>query len=606
MDRKTVDRVRISEVRIKNFRLLQRLWLPLGHLTVLIGPNNSGKTAFLQALAVALGEQRSQVEDLYVGPAGTPAESFSIDLLIHPAQGEEFGEDLRDLFADAIQIPPKGSEYVALRTSGAPDIRRGGILLRRSFLKGWERTPADGTAITELKKPGISREVLELFSYNFLDARRDIVDQLHGRATYWGKLAGSLDIETGLRQEIEASLETLSEKIIKGSAVLEHVRTEIDRITEALTPGSPGVDIEPLPARVEDLARGMDVRLRAPGSAAISMARQGMGTRSLAALTIFSAFVKIRISGGPAALTVLALEEPEAHLHPQAQRAVFDLACSVPGQRILSTHSPYVTSIADVFDFRVFRRVGSYAQVLWVEKTKVDGTPTFNVEEIEKVRRFVQRRHGEILFARLALFVEGETEEYAIPIFAEHHWQRSIHDQGVSLINAEGAEKYKHYVILLDKLAIPWLILSDGDSGGVSGIANLGKAIGRELDASCPQVVMLPTKPQGLAFEEYLLSEGFRPQIERAIQATCGANALEEYRHLNDRQPKKRGVLRDYRSHGWEDRLVLDFMSANKTLLGGAIAQEICAEKDPQGDPRLPAKVLELFQRVDRILAGEV
>src|SRR4029077_6400448 len=110
-------------------------------------------------------------------------------------------------------------------------------------------------------------------------------DQLQGRATYWGKLAGSLDIKDHLREEIELALGDLGKKIIAGSSVLDEVRSEIDRITEALTPGSPGVDIEPLPARVEDLARGMDVRLRAPGSAAISMARQGMGTRSLAALT---------------------------------------------------------------------------------------------------------------------------------------------------------------------------------------------------------------------------------------------------------------------------------------------------------------------------------
>jgi len=601
VETKTAARVRITEVRIQNFRLLRELWLPLGDLTVLIGPNNAGKTAFLQALAVALGEHRSQVEDLYVAPGGAPAESFSIDLLVQPAHGEEFEEDLRDLFADAIQIPPKGAEHIALRTSGAPDVRRGGILLRRSFLKGWERTPRDSAATTELKKPGVSREVLELFSYNFLDARRDIVDQLHGRATYWGKLAGSLDIEPGLRQEIEASLETLSGKIVKGSTVLEHVRTEIDRITEALTPGSPGVDIEPLPARIEDLARGMDVRLRAPGSAAISMAHQGMGTRSLAALTVFSAFVKIRMAGGPAALAILALEEPEAHLHPQAQRAVFDLACSIPGQRVLSTHSPYVTSIADIFDFRVFRRIGPSTQALWVEKKKIDGSPNFNAEELEKVRRFVQRRHGEILFSRLALFVEGETEENAIPVFAEHYWKRSIHDLGISLINAEGAENYKHFVVLLDRLKIPWLILSDGDSGGVSGIANLGKALGKNLDGSCPEVVMLPTEPQGLAFEEYLLSEGFRPQIEQAIQGICGIDALEGYKRLNDGQPKKRGLLRDYRSAGWEERLALDFMSANKAMLGDAIARAICT-----GSQQLPAKVLEIFQRVDKILAGEV
>jgi putative ATP-dependent endonuclease of the OLD family len=604
-----MNNLRIAEVRIQNFRLLQDLWLPLGELTVLIGPNNSGKTAFLQALAVALGEQRAHVEDLYIDPSSVLAESFTIDLLIHPAQGEEFLEELRDLFADAVQIPVEktGTEYIALRTFGAPDTRRGGILLRRSFLKGWTHTGSESTGVSELKKPGVSREILELFSYNFLDARRDIVDQLQGRATYWGKLAGSLDIQDQLREEIEAALGTLGEKIIKGSSVLEQVRSEIDRITEALTPGSPGVDIEPLPARVEDLARGMDIRLRAPGSAAISMSRQGMGTRSLAALTVFSAFVKIRMAEGTA-LTLLALEEPEAHLHPQAQRAVFTLACSIQGQRILSTHSPYVSEIADVFDFRIFRRNGPTSQALWVEKKKGEGNPTFTPEEHEKVRRFVQHRHGEILFARLALFVEGDTEEYAIPIFAAHHWKdhgrRNIHDQGISLINAEGAQSYKHFVVLLEKLGIPWVILSDGDAEGIKGVSATGKAIGRPLDATSPEVVMLPTAPKGLAFEEYLIHEGFRHQIEKAIQVTCGGPALEEYKDRNHGQRKKGGGLRDYLSPGSEDQLVLDFMADHKALLGGPIAQAICNEEDPQAT-RVPSKVLELFRRIDKILSGE-
>jgi ABC-type molybdenum transport system ATPase subunit/photorepair protein PhrA len=72
VETKATARIRIAEARIQNFRLLRELWLPLGDLTVLIGPNNAGKTAFLQALAVALGELRSQVEDLYVGPGSQP------------------------------------------------------------------------------------------------------------------------------------------------------------------------------------------------------------------------------------------------------------------------------------------------------------------------------------------------------------------------------------------------------------------------------------------------------------------------------------------------------------------------------------------------------
>jgi putative ATP-dependent endonuclease of the OLD family len=601
----TMNYLRIAEIRIENFRLLRDLWMPLADLTVLIGANNSGKTALLQALGVALGEQRAGVDDLHLDVQGNRSECFVVDLLVHPGIGEEFTESVRDLFADAIQLPLDGAEFVAIRTYCAPDIRRGGIWPRRSFLKGWARTAKDAANLSEIKRPVVTREVLDLFSYNFLDARRDIVDQLQGRATYWGKLAGSLDIDEHLRGEIEVALNDLSEKIVKGSAVLEQVRSEIDLITEALTPGSPGVNIEPLPAKVEDLARGMDVSLQAPGSAAIPMSRQGMGTRSLAALTVFSAFVKIRTASGPTALTVLALEEPEAHLHPQAQRAVFELASTIQGQRILSTHSPYVTGVADVFDFRVFRRLGPVTQVCWVDRNTRAGARTFTPDELEKIRRFVQLRHGEVLFARMVILVEGETEEAAMPVFARNYWRlKNIHDRGISLVNAEGAQNYKHYVVLLARLGIPWIILADGDTEGQKGVAAVGVAIGRPLQLTSPEVVMLPTESDGFAFEAYLLSEGFESQIQKAIETVFGDSALEEYRIQHQGMKKKGGGTRDYHSDGWKQRLIYDFMMGNKARLGAAVAEEISREVDSSGPPKLPVKVLELFNRIDVLLDG--
>ena len=52
--------MRISTLRIENFRSIKSLDLKLGETTVFIGPNNAGKTAILDAVRIALTRRWGQ------------------------------------------------------------------------------------------------------------------------------------------------------------------------------------------------------------------------------------------------------------------------------------------------------------------------------------------------------------------------------------------------------------------------------------------------------------------------------------------------------------------------------------------------------------------
>ena len=79
----------LAAVRVEGFRLLRDVSLALKpSTTVLLGENNSGKTSFLEALAVAFGQRQPQKEDIFSGPDGV-ATCFQIDLRIQPA-GKQF------------------------------------------------------------------------------------------------------------------------------------------------------------------------------------------------------------------------------------------------------------------------------------------------------------------------------------------------------------------------------------------------------------------------------------------------------------------------------------------------------------------------------------
>ena len=50
--------IKVTDVRVSNFRALKNVEVYLGDLTILLGANNAGKTSFLDALYAAIGAGR--------------------------------------------------------------------------------------------------------------------------------------------------------------------------------------------------------------------------------------------------------------------------------------------------------------------------------------------------------------------------------------------------------------------------------------------------------------------------------------------------------------------------------------------------------------------
>jgi putative ATP-dependent endonuclease of the OLD family len=595
-----VPNLRVAEIRIQDFRTIKDLWMPLRSSLVLLGENNAGKTSFLGALDIALGSARAREEDFRRDSTGTAADRFVIDVRFEPRTGDDFDDATAQVLGNGpVQLKGNEPPFFAIRSKGEVDPKRGELTLKRTFLKGWARDRVEGEKIAELASTQVSREHRYLVTFNLLDARRDAVEQLRNRRTFWGQIVADLRLSGEVRKEVESALATLGAKLKAGSAPLAALQTELQDIRQVIAHPKLDVEVAALPVDVEDLLRAMDLLLTEAGQTALPIAVQGMGTRSLSALLIFRAYVRsvLATAAGAGTLSVAAFEEPEAHLHPQAQRAVLSVIRQIPGERIISTHSPYVASAADVFDVRVFRRDADGTKTSWVSETDASGAPTFDNEQLAHLRRFVQLRHGEVLFARVVGLFEGDTEDAAFPVLARSHWSGGPDSLGISLINVGGAGNYKHIAKALTALSIPWVVFSDGDQAAKNGLAAAGKAIGCTLDATCADVVMLPN---GHDFEAYLLAEGFRSVAEKAIDSFFGTTALADYKQKNHGQTAKGGGTRDYVSADWEGRLVHDFMDRHKGTYGAALAEHIVAAG------KLPTRVKDYFQRIDAILGRQV
>lgn len=592
--------VLMANVRVQDFRGLSDMVTSLDPLTVFVGENNSGKTSILQALAVFFGAARATEDDLHVDATGKRATKFVIDVRFVPGDGLKFAPDVEARLVGRIQFPSDTTDphYFTMRVIGAVAKDGTGIDLERRFVAGWAETRAPAAALRELtERPG--REHLALVQFFMLDARRDLVEELRTRTSHWGRLLADLGLDPADHTDIEKALEEVGARIVASSPVLESVKTGLGGVKDALGASVSDVAIAPVPGRVDDLSRAVDVMIKRPHGAALPLRLQGQGSRSLAAVMVFESFVRRRVTlGGPVSpLVVAAFEEPEAHLHPQAHRAMLGLIAKLDGQKLVSTHSPHVVRVADIHSIRsISRGVTGVPQCKAVPR-KSNGGPTFTDGELVNVRRFVQRNNGEILFARAVVVIEGDTEDFALPVFARHHWGKDHSLLGLSFAHTDGAGNGKHVVRILEWLGVPWVLMADSDPKGVDGVNAISQALGRSLTAD--EVVQLP----GCAgFDEYLVDAGYRGPIETAIAEHYGVNELANCKAQWDGQPGKGGVKRDYQSQGWEDRLVKEFCRLKKGTIGEILAAGIIRDAPKSQLPPLPPRVLDVFNRVDKWL----
>ena len=155
-------------------------------------------------------------------------------------------------------------------------------------------------------------------------------------------------------------------------------------------------------------------------------------------------------------VTILAVEEPESHLHPVLQRLIYrEVLHKSESSVIFTTHSPYITAVAPL-DTIVHCRYDK-------GETKVFSTANLAMDPMDKtdLERYLDAKRGEIYFGKGVLLVEGITEEYIVTRAAELQGTH-LDDIGVVICNVNSTN-FKPYVQLLEKLSIPWCLITDGD-----------------------------------------------------------------------------------------------------------------------------------------------
>lgn len=446
----------IAEIRIENFRLFasgdRAFTLPLiPGLTALIGQNDAGKTAVVDALRLVLGTRDQDVlridpMDFHQStPDGQRAEQIVIRLTFRgltTADRGAFAEFLTYETAAGMTDTVLIVTWVAKRNSKESSSRR--------VLPPEWRTGAKGDG------PLLDMGARSLLMATYLRPLRDAERAMSaGRGSRLSQILQHTkeirDTGNPFNKLADPPEDPSTLSVLGLGDYASHLFGESDGIKQArkrlndeyLKPlsfandllhariGVAGAQEDGL--RLRQLLEKLELTLTA--SADIdSVHTRGLGSNNL----LFMACELLLLATESDGFPLLLIEEPEAHLHPQRQlRLMSFLQEQVEkkrsdGQRIqiiVTTHSPNLASELQLGNLVLIE--GARAFPLSQGKTKL------SVSDYRFLERFLDVTKANLFFARAVLVVEGDAENILLPVIARL-LGRDFHHHGVSVVNVGG------------------------------------------------------------------------------------------------------------------------------------------------------------------------
>jgi putative ATP-dependent endonuclease of OLD family len=521
--------MKLKTVYIKNFRNLKNVSVPIDDTTVLIGQNNTGKTAFIEALKITLEEKKSRTPfseyDYHVSPNETENnENIVIEMW--------FKEETEDEWPESILQELKEIINLNLDTNSLKSI---GLRVVSNYNTETKQYSSDWYFVDELgeSKTLLRRSYLYIFNnyvkLYYIDALRDSERSFSQNSKFWGGILKDLEIDEDLLEEIQKTIMEQNNKLLSSDPRIGEVLNIISN-SQRIMGKKTGqeANVRPLPIVPWEMMSKSELLIKEnEKSSTLPLSSQGQGIQSLSVLFLFQAYLDIFLKPNHEEYTeaILTIEEPEAHLHPHAIRALTNYLIKGDGQRIITTHSPYFIQNVNLENIRVFRRTRSQSKVLYLKRQftakipfeedlikfvngikeyeyhesneililngkmssknyesllKFGGTDEVknNIkdmyfqsqlyllpDELEKISTFVNRMRGDIVFAKGWFLCEGQSD-YEYYNFHSQLLNYPFDENGISIIDYQNNGSPSIFIKIAECFDIPWVFTFDNDDGG--------------------------------------------------------------------------------------------------------------------------------------------
>lgn len=545
--------MKLTQLRIQNFRACRDISLDLCGMHALVGANNAGKSTVLRALdflfnpsTKSLNEESFWNKDtsLEIRVEGvfsdlTDAEKETLngylkpDDTFHMARSAKMGAKGSDSDSDAEQGEDKlgiGQHYK--KPIPEPEWLQEGNINGASIREWWKskeqltvcgvsfadflnttKAPTVGdwkekakefVAANDKKVPmrdawvnnpkgyaNVLKGALPFFV--LVPAVRDVTEESKGtKSSPFGKLLYAI-LDT-VTEEKKAKIEDILGEVAKqmnrsgGNERVPLIADTEKQLNTLLNDFFTGCDLE-----IEFETPTLEGLLSAPklyvnDGFRNAVENKGHGLQRAIIFTILRRYAEYMTcaADGKKRNLILAVEEPELYMHPQAQRTirrVFRKIAEGSDQVFFSTHSSLLVDVAYFDEIIRMETISEHINGKRTTKSTAWQLPMSKlVEDLEtrfpglkgkttqesmrdRYSHAYNPRRNEGFFASKIILVEGLTEEYSLPIYADAILGSAFDPQGISVVECGGKGAMDRLFRIFNELHIPCYILFDYDTG---------------------------------------------------------------------------------------------------------------------------------------------
>lgn len=418
-------------------------------VNVLIGENDSGKTAIVDAIRYVLKTQSGEFiqfddKDFYQDTNGNRTDEFRIECVFDGLHEQDSG-----LFWEWLSWNDDKTRYL---------------------LKVWLHVKRKDNVIVPRFSAGVDgqaermdSEARDLLKVVYFKPLRDALTEMtHGYKSRLAQILGAHELfktrkdaqGNNTKHKLEIDYENLKKEIedyFRWGGMGENITGEINQFLKDhfLLKGDPRTaQIKLTGGEITEILRLLDLIMEGNKS--------GLGTLNLLCIAAEMLLLNNQKKG----LKLALVEELEAHLHPQYQLRLIEYISShhKNEQFILTTHSITLASKIKLANLIVLK--GSEAFPMSSEYTMMKPA------DYNFLERFLDATKANLFFAKGLILVEGDAENLLIPAIAQLIG-RNLHEYGISVVNV-GSTAYKRYVSIFKRkdgkaFNMPIAIVSDLD-----------------------------------------------------------------------------------------------------------------------------------------------